>query len=171
MEKLANPARRRLFRGKVVHKKELRLPWVIDEATFIDKCTQCQDCIKACETNIIVKDDLGYPKVDFSDDECTDCKKCIDVCEQPLFKTADQIATEPAWPIKFVIKNNCFAVNKVFCQSCKDACDAGAITFSYENSSIPTPKLTHADCTQCGACVPVCPQDAIKHEFIEEKHL
>ncbi len=169
MEPLQNPARRRLFRGKISHKPELRLPWIKDEQTFTEQCTQCQDCLSVCETQIIVRDDLGFPKVDFSRGECTDCKKCIEVCEQPLFKTPTQIASEQPWPIEFEIAKSCLALNQVYCQSCRDVCETSAIKFSFNHSSIPSPTLNTNDCTQCGACVQVCPQDAISHKFIEDK--
>lgn len=169
MEQLANPARRRLFRGRMSSKPEMRLPWVTSEQDFLAKCTQCQACIEHCETQIIVKDELGYPKVDFSIDECTHCKKCIEVCEQPLFKNEQQIATQAPWSIQFMINKNCFAENNVFCQSCRDVCDSRAIKFDPFSASIPTPTLNNEDCTQCGACIPVCPQNAINTRFISEE--
>lgn len=170
MEQLANPARRRLFRGRIQQKQELRLPWIVSEQTFLSKCTQCNDCVAQCETQIIVKDDLGYPKVDFTVGECTDCKKCIEVCKEDLFKSQADIESVKPWPVEFKIEKSCLASNQVYCQSCKDVCDARAITFSYEHSSIPTPTLDVADCTQCGACVQTCPQDSITTHFNTEKH-
>ncbi|WP_286262922.1 ferredoxin-type protein NapF [Thalassotalea atypica] len=169
MEELANPARRRLFRGKVSSKPQLRLPWVKSERDFLSQCTQCKACIDNCETNIIVKDDLGYPKVDFSQGECTDCKKCIEVCEQPLFKSDAEIASCAPWPINFKIEKSCLALNQIYCQSCKDACDTRAIEFNFLDSSIPSPSLNNDDCSQCGACIEVCPQSAIKYDFNVEK--
>ena len=169
MERLANPARRRLFRGRVSSKPELRLPWALSEQEFLAKCTQCKACIEVCETQIIVKDDLGFPKVDFSIDECTDCKKCIEVCEQPLFKSSEQMTSESPWPIKFHIDKKCLAVNEIYCQSCRDVCDSRAIKFDAFSARIPAPELNNNDCTQCGACIPVCPQGAIEHRFISEE--
>lgn len=170
MEQLENSSRRRLFKGKISRANELRLPWILDESTFLAKCTQCQDCLSACETQIIVKDELGYPKVDFTKGECTDCKKCIEICDEPLFKNTLQMQTERPWPIQFEIAKSCLALNQVYCQSCRDICDSSAIKFSYETSSIPSPTLNIDDCTQCGACVQVCPQDAINHHFTVKEH-
>lgn len=185
LEKLENPARRRLFSRKRTPAKHLRLPWVKSEALFIDKCTQCHQCISACDTQIITRDADGFPRIDFSDGECTFCNKCIDTCEQPLFVTEEQRTNTLAeaiktkkiqpWPGQLAIKtttqnHQCLAANNIFCQSCSDECEVEAINFSYQKvdengnvsmSVIPQPTLNIADCTQCGACISNCPQDSI----------
>ena len=160
---LDNPSRRRLFRGKIVQPApSLRLPWIINEAHFIDNCTQCGDCITACETNIITKDESGFPKIDFSENECTFCNKCQDSCQQPLFIDKDNRVANNIlpWPATLSINEKCLAKNQIYCQSCQDVCETKAITFSF-NSSIPTPSINLADCTQCGACISTCPQESI----------
>jgi len=170
MDRLENPARRRLFRGKLTHKPELRLPWVIDEAVFTRGCDQCLDCITSCETQIIVRDEQGFPKIDFSKGECTFCQQCISSCEKPLFKP--QALRDPEqdtpWPVSLDINNKCLAKNEIYCRSCQDACETRAITFRYFDTSIAKPELNLADCTQCGACIATCPQDSLSFTFISE---
>lgn len=182
---LINPARRRLFTRKPSTAKHLRLPWVKSEALFIEKCTKCHKCISACETRIITPDPDGFPRVDFSDGECTFCTKCIDSCEQNLFveeakrgNTLSDVCNHnkvQPWPGTITLKadakeQNCLAANDIYCQSCGDECEVEAIKFSYHKtnqqgeqvvSAIPQPQLTIDDCTQCGACISNCPQDAI----------
>ena len=170
MEKLADPSRRRFFRGRVKNKQVMRLPWVINEAVFTSGCTQCQDCISSCESNIIVKDEDGYPKIDFNLGECSFCNKCIEACEQPLFSGAfteeNRInKSEKAWPVTLEISDKCLAKNNIYCQSCRDECETSVIKFNYLNSSIPQPSLDNIDCNQCGACIKSCPQDAIAFTF------
>ena len=70
-ERLTDPSKRRLFSGRTKKKQAMRLPWVINEEVFTSGCTQCAKCISSCETHIIVKDEEGFPKVDFSLGECT----------------------------------------------------------------------------------------------------
>jgi len=178
VEKLADPSRRRLFRGRVKTQQVIRLPWVISETVFTSGCTQCQDCIKSCESKIIVKDEEGFPKVDFEQGECTFCNKCIEVCEQPLFsgvfpKDSIEGLTEgstennhdKAWPVTLEINDKCLAKNNIYCQSCRDECETSVIKFKYLDSSIPQPSITEVDCSQCGACISVCPQSAIAFNF------
>ena len=164
MESLENPSRRRLFRGKIQNKQVLRLPWVKSERVFTEQCTQCQNCIDVCDTKIIVKDEQGFPTIDFSLGECTFCQKCIQSCEQPLF--VEQINEKQPWPAILDINDKCLAKNNVYCQSCRDECEPNAIKFSYlvngETSVIPQPSINLDDCTQCGACISTCPQTAIK---------
>ncbi len=170
MEKLADPSRRRLFRGRVKTQQVMRLPWVINEAVFTSGCTQCQDCIQSCETNIIVKDEDGFPKIDFSLGECTFCNKCIEACQQPLFSgvfTEENTInnSEKAWPVTLEISDKCLAKNNIYCQSCRDECETSVIKFNYLDSSIPQPSLDEVDCSQCGACISICPQSAIAFNF------
>ncbi|WP_440876405.1 ferredoxin-type protein NapF [Thalassotalea sp. PLHSN55] len=163
METIKNPSRRNLFRGKIKQEHALRLPWVVSEDVFTQHCNQCQDCLSVCETNIIVRDKQGFPKIDFNRGECTFCNACVEACEQPLFKEEKNSAP---WPAHINISNKCLATNNIYCQSCQDVCETRAIRFKFVNSSIPQPELNLTDCTSCGACITTCPQDAIN--FIDE---
>ena len=166
METLKDPTKRRFFQGKVRQPQVIRLPWIISESVFTQNCTQCQDCINACDTKIIIQDQQGFPKIDFSQGKCSFCQKCIDSCKQALFlPTANIGNSQKAWPIAFTISEKCFAKNNIYCQSCKDECEENAITFNYLDSSIPQPNIMIEDCTQCGACVANCPQQAITFQL------
>lgn len=174
---LENPSRRRLFRGKIAKQpSSLRLPWIKSENNFTEHCNQCGDCLSACESKIIKLDESGFPKIDFSQDECTFCGKCQDVCHQPLFIDNNLVKEKniPPWPATLIINNKCFAQNNIFCQSCQDVCDSSAITFSNKSSSIPEPTVNLSNCNQCGACISICPQQAISlnlHNEIEVTHV
>jgi len=155
-------SRRNFFRGKKTSTPSaIRLPWVINEQVFIDNCTQCGDCATTCEENIIVKGSGGFPEIDFSKGECSFCQKCIDVCEQPLFVN-NRDTSKSAWQLNIQIKNNCLAVNQVVCQSCQDSCETEAISFKYQQSTIPQPQIELDKCNGCGACVSICPKSSIE---------
>lgn len=158
MANAIDQTRRRFLRGAVKQPRLPRLPWSVPEEQFLNGCQQCNKCSEVCETQIIKRDKQGFPFVDFDHDECTFCHKCIDICPADIFVTDK---SQKPWPGIFSINQQCLATQQIYCQSCRDACDSKAITFHYVNSAIPTPKLNTEQCNQCGACVSVCPQDAI----------
>ena len=129
-----------------------------DEALFTRGCTQCGDCIEACEEKIIIKGDGGFPEVDFSKGECTFCQQCVKVCKETLFKPLE---SKP-WQLDIEITSACLTTKQVHCQVCQDSCEPEAIAFKYLHASVPQPNIKLADCNGCGACVSVCPESAIK---------
>lgn len=72
-------SRRAFFHGRPRPKAELRPPWALQEALFIDQCTRCNDCITTCPQRILIIGDGGYPTVDFSQGECILWRLCIGV--------------------------------------------------------------------------------------------
>ncbi|BDA61308.1 ferredoxin-type protein NapF [Shewanella xiamenensis] len=124
---------------------------------FTDICTRCSACITACETKIIFKGDGGFPEVSFKDNECTFCTQCATVCpEQKLFDL-----TQTPWQHIAEIQDNCLTFQGIWCQSCKDACEPRAISFTLSVGKAPMPKIDTSLCTGCGACVAPCPNQAI----------
>ncbi|MGS0696898.1 ferredoxin-type protein NapF [Shewanella sp. 0m-4] len=150
-----NQSRRRLFNRKKMN--AIRPPWIKQSIEFTDECTRCDKCISACETQIIIKGDGGFPEIDFKIDECTFCKKCADACLEPIFEATD---TTP-WQMTAVIQDSCMAYQGIWCQSCKDACDPRAISFTLAIGKAPVPKIDLDACNGCGACVAPCPSTAI----------
>lgn len=137
--------------------EDVGLPWLTSRAEFIDKCSQCGHCLEACPEKIITKGEGGFPTVNFSLGECTYCQSCTTDCPESLFDT-----TQPSpWELSLTINDQCFTKRHVVCQSCKDACDAQAITFDFRAKRIPEPQVNIDACTQCGACASICPANAI----------
>ncbi|WP_371378126.1 ferredoxin-type protein NapF [Thalassotalea aquiviva] len=152
-----NHGRRRFLTAKAYKNHTIhRLPWVVSEQRFLDACTQCGDCISACEQNIIERDAKGMPFVNFNQNECTFCQQCVDVCQQDFFREV----TEKAWFSQLNIKDNCLAKSDIYCQSCRDVCDSAAISFTFSQGPIPKPQINQAACTACGACISTCPNDS-----------
>ncbi|KAA0009792.1 ferredoxin-type protein NapF [Billgrantia pellis] len=154
-----NPSRRALLRGHLDGSPALRPPWAHDEPLFTKNCSQCGDCIRACETGIITRDKAGFPRIDFQHGECTFCRACADVCAESVFRDAER---EPPWSHVATIGRACLGLQGVYCRSCGESCEAGAIRFSFNAQRVPEPTVDGEACTACGACVSVCPTQAME---------
>ncbi|WP_301099790.1 ferredoxin-type protein NapF [Otariodibacter sp.] len=136
----------------------IRPPWANPDK-FLDKCTACGNCITHCEAQILVRDQDGYPYVDFSQgkQECLFCKACVTSCKVNLFRSTDEIA----WQHKVEIQTNCLANKLIECRSCEDSCEQRAIRFKREIGKVAKPLLNLELCNGCGACLSSCPTQAI----------
>ncbi len=152
-----NPTRRAFLRGQpgrnTIH---VRLPWLATQR-FVDDCTRCGQCLVACPEKIIVPFTGGFPSIDFAKGECTFCGACADACPESLF---DRGCAEP-WKFKALISGDCLAKRHIMCRSCEDACAQNAIAFKLAPGRLPSPEIYIANCTGCGGCVSVCPENAI----------
>ena len=125
-------------------------------ADSLRDCSGCGACAEACPTRII-SIAAGVPVLDFRIGECTFCGRCAERCPERVFPP------EPAFEFSHhaVIGDSCLAINYVDCQACRDACPAGAIRFRPRRGGPFIPDLDTEACTGCGACVSVCPTDAV----------
>ncbi|WP_210396944.1 ferredoxin-type protein NapF [Motiliproteus sediminis] len=153
-----NPARRQLFRGDIAARKiPLRPPWSVNEPLFVDGCTRCDACLRACPGQIIRRDGAGFPELDFAAGECTFCGDCADACEEPLFRSTDA----PPWGLKARISDQCVARRQVVCRSCGEQCEPQAIRFLPQLGQVAEPDIDLSACVGCGACIAVCPTQAV----------
>jgi len=138
----------------------IRPPWSIEISQFAERCTRCDECIKACPENILFRGDGGYPEVNFQHGECTFCSHCADACQAKAFKVKH---TDPkdAWQLNVSIKDSCLSLNAVVCRACGDSCPEGAIRFSLQVGGISSPEIDSETCTGCGECLYVCPKNAV----------
>lgn len=145
------------FRGV---EKTLRPPWAVSESQFVKLCNRCGDCIPSCPTSVLVKGRAGFPVVDFSKGECEFCGHCVAVCKTGALQQTHAPDNIP-WLLKAVIDDSCITYQGVICRSCAEQCDARAIVFGLVAGCVPRPELTDSKCTGCGACVSICPVNAI----------
>ncbi len=142
-----------------------RPPWALTESLFVDNCSRCNECVLACEEEIIIKGDGGFPEIDFQRGECTFCEACVNACEtKALYKQPNNNDQAPFY-FDITIDDRCLAKQKIHCQSCKDVCDSRAIDMLWPTTNtiaaIQTPFIRDSDCTSCGACVSTCPSQSI----------
>jgi ferredoxin-type protein NapF len=156
----ANLTRRDLFRGSGVARPVRRPPWTDDN--FTDACTRCGDCVAACPEQVLFKGDGGFPEIRFDAAGCSLCGDCADVCEAAVFDLS-----LVAFPWYAAVQDSCLALNNIHCQSCQDACEVRAIRFHPALRHAPVPSIDADACTGCGACVALCPADAIS---LESRH-
>ncbi|MGR2739938.1 ferredoxin-type protein NapF [Billgrantia sp. Q4P2] len=154
-----DPSRRALLQGRVWHEPVIRPPWSAHEGAFTQLCTRCSECIKACETQVIVPGDGGFPEIDFSLGECTFCQACVHACPEPVFANSEAV---PAWNNVATIEESCLGIHGTYCKNCGEVCEISAIRFTFNAHRVPEPCVDSEACNGCGACVQFCPVQAVK---------
>lgn len=133
-----------------------RPPWA-DETSVRAHCTSCGDCIRACPEAILFEGPAGTPVLDFNAGACTFCGACAEACEERVF--ADTSNTP--WTLTAQISAACLLPQGVSCRTCTEFCDIRALRFDLRARPIGAVTVDVATCTGCGACISVCPTDAI----------
>ncbi len=138
----------------------IRPPWAKQESDFISKCdSSCRACVDACPEKIIVIGRGKYPQIDFSKGECTFCEHCVDSCN---YDALEKLDSGQAWTHKAVINmDQCITQQSVVCRSCSEICETAAIQFKPVIGGVSSPELSTDLCNGCGACIKVCPSNAL----------
>ncbi len=135
-------------------------PWIAGLAS-VDACQDCDGfCVAACDAGIVVRHETGHacegvPWLDFTAGACTWCGACAEAC--PIEAVVYREKERPHLGRAVLDVDQCFAWKSVVCVSCRFACSDKAIVVDALNR----PSIRDAACTGCGACVTVCPQEAI----------
>lgn len=152
-------SRRRFLGGRVPGPTPFRPPWGAAESLFLDRCTRCNDCLKACPTQLLVAGQGGYPQADFADAHCTLCGDCARVCSTGAI---GRDVEQAPWSFGIAIGEGCLAAQGVECRVCGELCDTAAIRFRPRIGGAPLPEVDNTLCTGCGACIAPCPVTAIQ---------
>ncbi|SEH04692.1 ferredoxin-type protein [Candidatus Venteria ishoeyi] len=159
-------SRRNLLRGRVrdLGQLPLRPPWAV-LSSFHTLCSRCGDCIKSCEEHVIVMTDGGFPGVNFKQGECSFCGDCVTVCKTGALSRE----IDPPWSMVAQINDRCLSTKGITCRSCGDVCDTRAIRFKLKVGGRADLSIENNKCTGCGACVSVCPVDAVSVSHMLEQ--
>lgn len=133
---------------------------------MINKCLNCNLCVKNCPNGIIAKSDDGFGAVhiDYTKGKgyCEyDCNKCAEVCPSGAIKRIDIKEKQNTRIAMASIKGS----NCVKCGHCVTACPKGAI--SIEQGKIAV--IDGSKCIGCGKCVKRCKPRAIEIHAIKEQ--
>ncbi len=153
--------RRQFLRGRLRPVSvPLRPPWALRETDFTAACSRCDQCLHQCPGHILVRGSGGFPELDFQRGGCDFCGACLAACEPEALASREALA-EHAWSQTAVIGTGCLSVRGIVCRACGDACEPRAIRFRLAVGGRAMPDVDSARCNGCGACVGVCPVQAV----------
>lgn len=131
----------------------LRPPGAVQEDQFLERCTQCGDCIDACPHDaieqLLVQETPGiYP----GETPCQLCEDfpCIEACETDALIPLNQVQ-DVRMGVARVSKNICTVGNG--CNACVSKCPTGAISMDFGSYLIA---VNEELCVGCGMCQYIC---------------
>ena len=130
----------------------LRPPGAADEALFLERCTRCGDCVKACPYQTIRVDARGLPVIFPDEVPCHLCEDfpCISACgTEALLPVASR--AQVTMGLAIVSYRNCTAEQG--CHACVSQCPTGALTMDFEAYRL---SVDSDRCVGCGMCEQTC---------------
>ncbi|MBM4120442.1 MAG: 4Fe-4S dicluster domain-containing protein [Nitrospira sp.] len=131
----------------------LRPPGAVEEALFLERCTRCDDCAKACPHDSITFDRHDGSPVIFADEQpCRLCDDfpCIEACATEALLPVDRVA-DVRMGLAMVSHRLCTAGQG--CHACVSQCPTQALSTSFDSMQL---KVAETRCVGCGICEQVC---------------
>lgn len=131
----------------------LRPPGAVEEQRFLERCTKCHDCVKACPPHAIVAHPSDGTPVLYADQ--SPCLLCEDFPCATACGTGALVPVEHSSQVRMgmaaISQRLCTAGQG--CHACVSRCPTGALTMDFESLSLAV--LVEA-CVGCGMCEMVC---------------
>ncbi len=153
----------------------VRPPGALEEAPFLEACTRCDDCIKACPHWVIRKAGPemgatleGTPIIIPQENPCLMCAEfpCVAACESGALILSPGSFVRVG--VARVDSDTCYMAQGQPCDYCMVHCptrpkairalDRGAVA-----------QVDEALCTGCGKCAEICPANSISIEDLRMK--
>ena len=131
----------------------LRPPGAAEDALFLERCTQCGDCIKVCPPGAIVAHEHDATPVLFADrSPCLLCEDfpCIAACQTGALRPIGGI-TDVRMGVAVVSHRLCTAGQG--CHACVSKCPTHALGMDFESMQLA---VVAGACVGCGMCEMVC---------------
>lgn len=127
-------------------------------------CLGLGTCVAVCDFDaIVIKDGIAI----IDENKCTNCGACIKACPKNIIESVPlnsrvRVACASYDGARDVMQN--CEVGCIACKKCEKACEYDAI---HVNNNLA--KITYDKCTQCNACVEVCPKSTIENLLMIRK--
>ena len=131
----------------------LRPPGAVEEHVFLERCTQCADCIEACPHDAIqVLPHDESPGIFPSESPCQLCEDfpCIEAGETDALMPLASI-NQVQMGLAVVSASRCTAGNG--CNACVSKCPLNAISMDFGSFRV---KVDERLCVGCGICQYIC---------------
>jgi ferredoxin-type protein NapG len=130
----------------------LRPPGAVSEALFLERCTKCGDCAKACPHESIVPHQDGTPVI-FPDQ--VPCYLCDDVPCIAACATEALLAVPDMQAIRMgvAVVNHRLCTAGQGCHACVSKCPTDALAMDFDAQHLV---VTGERCVGCGMCEHIC---------------
>ena len=130
----------------------LRPPGAVGEAIFLERCTKCSDCLKACPHESIVIHQDGTPVIYPDQMPCYLCDDtpCIAACATEALLPVGSV-NEARMGVAVINHRLCTAGQG--CHACVSKCPTDALTMDFDAQRLV---VAVERCVGCGMCEHVC---------------